>query len=434
MKECVKEIVENASKGVPNFPSWLQNRKKEAARALENIELPSVKEERWKYTNLGGLQQVQFRQSLKKDGNQLAEKDFKLLNKNVCYENRVVFVNGIIREDLGNTDEKTEGLIIKRFGKIKEQDVGLIENALNNDNCRRFITLNNAAFDDGLFIEIDNASQEEVTLSLQFIGVTNSPIVRAPRIVISAKKNAKLTLIEQFLSCGEDNGLTNAVSQIFIDEGASVQYHRLQEEAKTTTHIGNISAHLEKDAEFHCNSIVFGSDLTRIDVDVDLKGKKANCHLNGLYIGNDTQHMDHHTTVNHVVGDTHSTEFYRGILGGSSRGVFNGRVVVNKRAQKITASQVNNNLLLSSKAEIDTKPELEIYADDVVCSHGATIGHLDNDQMFYLRTRGVHLEKARAMLVSAFAHEVISRVSNQTLQNAITNLLETYDLSKETDR
>ena len=431
MKECLREIVENANKGAPNFPSWLQNKRKEAAQALDNIELPSVKDERWKYTNLGKLQQIPFRQSLKKDGDQLVEKDFGHLSKDTIYENRMVFVNGIIREDLSLTDEKTGSLTIKRFGKIKEHDVGLLEDALKNDNCRRFITLNNAAFDDGLFIQIDNAFQEEVTLLLQFIGATDSPILRAPRIVISAKKNAKFTLIEEFVSCGDDNGLTNAVSQIFAEEGASVKYHRVQEEAKTTTHIGNVCAHLEKDAELHCNSIVFGSNLTRIDIDVELRGKKASCHLNGLYVGNSTQHVDHHTTVNHVVGDTHSTEFYRGILGGSSRGVFNGRVVVNKRAQKITASQVNNNLLLSNKAEIDTKPELEIYADDVVCSHGATIGHLDDDQLFYLRARGIHLEKAKAMLVSAFAHEVITCVTNETLQTAIMNLLKTYDVSKE---
>ena len=431
MKECVKEIVENASEGSPHFPSWLQNRKKEAADALGNIELPSVKDERWKYTNLSRLQKIRFRQSLKEDGKLLSKNDLGNLRTNLSCENQVVFVNGIIRQDLGNISAESPGLVIKRFCETMEKDSSLLDDALKNGDCRRFVTLNNAAFDDGLFIQVDNGFLEEITLLLQFVGAANSPVVRAPRIVIAAKKNAKLTLIEQFSSYGKDSGLTNAVSQIFAAEGAQVQYYRIQEEAQTATHIANISAHLEKGAEFHCNSVVFGGDLTRIDIDVDLKGKKANCHLNGLYVGNNTQHIDHHTTVNHIVGDTHSTEFYRGILGDGSRGVFNGRVVVDKKAQKITASQVNNNLLLSSKAEIDTKPELEIYADDVACSHGATIGHLDDEQMFYLRSRGIRSEKAKAMLISAFAQEVVARIPNRKIQEMTTNLLKDYDLSQE---
>ncbi|MDP6182930.1 MAG: Fe-S cluster assembly protein SufD, partial [Gammaproteobacteria bacterium] len=211
-------------------------------------------------------------------------------------------------------------------------------------------------------------------------------------------------------------GMTNALTDIEAKDGTSVLHYRIQAEDLGTHHIGNVFVTAGKDASVEAYSFVFGGGVTRVDVNADLVGPGASVVLNGLFMANDNQHIDHHTRVRHRVGQTVSNENYKGIADGTGRGVFNGKVIVAEGAQKIEALQSSKNLLLSDRAEIDTKPELEIYADDVKCAHGATVGQLDGDALFYLRSRGIDEQSARGILTFAFAADIASDIDIEPLR------------------
>ncbi len=241
-------------------------------------------------------------------------------------------------------------------------------------------------------------------------------------------------MVEEYLSVPGDCGLTNVVTNIEIGAGGVLFHHRLQRESDSSAHIGRVSARVGANATLHSDSVAFGGDLTRIDIDVALHARGARCQLNGLFAGRGSQHIDHHTTIDHQVGDTHSEELYRGILDERARGVFNGKVIVRRDAQQISARQASNNLLLSRQAEIDTKPELEIYADDVTCAHGATVGELDREALFYLRSRGIGETQARALLTFAFAEKVIAAIPLASLRRAIElRFIGHHDMSEMLD-
>ncbi|MGR8919346.1 MAG: Fe-S cluster assembly protein SufD, partial [Gammaproteobacteria bacterium] len=334
-------------------------------------------------------------------------------------EARLVFVNGHHRADLGRLAALPDGARVRPLATVLESEPELLRDVFDDAESAAFSRLNTATVGDGVLIEIDDDVIVDEPVALVFVGLGEVPVVRSPRVVIRAGRHARLSVIEHYLSLDGERGLTNVVTNLRLAAGARLDHHRLQDEAESSANVGRIVASVGENATFNSDSVVFGGALTRVDIDVDLVGRGARCRLNGLFTGRGEQHVDHHTTVNHAVPDTHSEELYRGILDGRSRGVFNGKVIVHRDAQQISARQASNNLLLSRQAEIDTKPELEIYADDVACAHGATVGELDPAALFYLRSRGVPEAEARALLTYAFAEAVVREIPLDGVRRAI---------------
>ncbi len=396
-------------------PNWLHEKRQEARQAVKELGFPNSSIETWKYTSLHHLKKVDFKSAEIVD----STVDITALVKpeiSDAEEKTIIFVNGFFREDLGSYKNNISGIRIEPLYK-KANTLDKIKEFFSDENNEAFSALNLAAFSDGLSIEIDNDTVIPMPVRLIFIGEHKDPLLRNIKNVIQLGKNSRFRLIEEYRSGIDDYGLTNVNTNIVLQKGAVLNHHRLQHESTSSSQIAKIVATVDSNATFNSDSIVLGGQLTRLEIDVALKGKQASCRLNGLFSGTGKQHIDHHTTVRHQVGDTHSEELFRGILDDKSRGVFNGKVIVSKDAQKITAKQASNNLLLSRTAEINTKPELQIYADDVKCMHGATIGQLDSAALFYLRSRGIGEQEARALLIYAFAEEIIKNIPVENLRS-----------------
>jgi Fe-S cluster assembly protein SufD len=275
-----------------------------------------------------------------------------------------------------------------------------------------FLALNTALPSDGVLIHVPDGVEVTLPISLLFASAAGAvPAGSCPRNLIILGRNAAATVIECYTGSADGEYLTNAVTEASLGDGARLDHHRLQQEGDHAFHVANLTVAQGRDSRLVSHAYSLGAALSRNEVDVRLAAPGAETVLRGLYIAGGRQHMDHHTRIDHAVPCTRSDEHYRGVLDGHGRAVFNGKVIVHKDAQKTDARQSNANLLLSDDAEVDTKPELEIYADDVKCSHGASIGRLDDDMLFYLRSRAIPAATARSLLIFAFADEVLRDVT-----------------------
>lgn len=393
-----------------------------AAEFVRMHGLPQRSDEAWKYTNLATLRAVSYRVAEPTDAQALTAEDFATLADVDISPHRAVLVNGHFRADLSALDSLPAGLSVRPLAAVLTTEPDLLHTDFTPGPGKAEITfsaLNTALVADGLLIEVAPGAAVDDILHVVSISTGEQPLLCSPRIMIRAGAQSRLRLVEEYVGSAGDRNLTNVVTDIEIDSGAQVHHHRLQNDPDTTAHIGRVQARLGAASVFRSDSVTFGGALTRVDIEVTLAARGARACLNGLFTVTDTQHVDHHTVIDHAVGDTHSEELYRGVLDGRSRGVFNGKVIVRRDAQGITARQASNNLLLSRGAEIDTKPELEIYADDVSCAHGATVGELDYEALFYLRSRGIAEDDARALLVYAFAEKVVETIPIESVRRAI---------------
>ncbi len=277
-----------------------------------------------------------------------------------------------------------------------------------DDEIHPFASLNTALLDEGVFIMIPDGVVIEKPIALLFVssGGGEDRVIASPRIVIVAGESSQVRIVETFVNSGSSRVLSNPYTQIVSRPNSSVDHYRVQQESREAFHFGLIRAHQERDSHLRSHVITTGAALSRTDLSVVLDGPGADCVANGLYVLNDDQHADHQTLIDHAKPHCTSSELYKGILDDRSRGIFEGKVIVRPDAQKTNASQKNNNLILSHQAIANTTPQLEIYADDVKCAHGSTIGRLDEEAMFYLRSRGVGKEDAIEILTWGFASEV----------------------------
>jgi Fe-S cluster assembly protein SufD len=264
----------------------------------------------------------------------------------------------------------------------------------------------------------------EVPVHLLFISTAKEAGATAhPRNLIIAEKGSQVTVLESCVSLPEASYFTNAVTELVLGEGAAVEHVKFQDESRNAYHMAAIHAHLGRSSNFISHSIATGARLSRNNIHTTLAGEGVECVLNGLYLTRGDQLADHHMVVEHAQPHCNSHEYYNGILDGHSKGVFHGRILVRRAAQKTDAKQTNKNLLLSDDATVDTKPQLEIYADDVKCTHGATIGQLNEESIFYLRSRGMGAETARRMLIHAFAGEIIERIRHAPAREELDKLV-----------
>jgi len=244
-----------------------------------------------------------------------------------------------------------------------------------------------------------------------------------PRILIVAEEDSHATVVEAWIGLAGASYLANAVSEIVVGAGATIEHYRLQLESPRAFHVGNLAMRLLTDGSVSSYSISLGGALVRNDIAAALAAEGCECRMNGLFLGRGGQHVDHHTRIEHLYPHGSSAELYDGILDGNARGVFNGKIVVHPDAQKTQAHQTNKNLLLSDRAAVDAKPQLEIFANDVKCTHGAAVGRLDEEALFYLRTRGLHREAARSLLTYAFATEALDTIKRQPLRSPVEALV-----------
>ena len=421
MSNSLQAILQKLPEPKADTDDWLERLRADALKTISSRDYPSTKEESWKYTSLHALKKSDYLIAEEHNSGGLLKRIYSRNDFLEADKLHLVFINGFFQPDLSSDELLQNGINIRPTTTKKADEKYNLETILKTDLTETFSALNILTLCDSLLIEVEKNRIIDKVIKLIFIGESPEPLLKSLRIIVKMNENSEARIVEEYRSHDKDMGFTNVVTNLRLGQNSTLYHHRLQIESMNTTHIGKIDAQVDTGASLYSDSIAMGGKLSRVDIDVSLSGRSAYCRLNGLFTGINDQHIDHHTTIRHLVGDTHSDELYRGILDDNSRGVFNGKVVVSADAQKISARQASNNLLLSKLAEIDTKPELEIYADDVTCAHGATVGQLDETAMFYLRSRGISYKDARALLIYAFAERVIEPIPLPALRQSLEN-------------
>jgi Fe-S cluster assembly protein SufD len=406
--------------------SWLRQARGEAMARFVEAGFPTTRQEEWRHTNLAPLTKVPFR-TAPHGHDAVAASDLGrfIFNEEECC--RLVFVNGRFSAELSATKCLPRGACIRSLASALETDRPLIEPFLAADASRRrnvFASLNTAFLSDGAFVHLPSGAALKHVLHLVFLSSASpDPLVSHPRTLIVVGDGCEASIVESY--AGLDHGVyfTNAVTEIVLGAGASVDHYKLQRESEGSFHIGTMEVAQGRGSRFSSHSISLGGGLVRNDVNVAMNAEGGECTLNGLYLTQNRQHVDNHTSIDHARPHCDSRELYKGILDDKSTGVFNGRILVRKDAQKTNAKQANKNLLLSEEALVNTTPQLEIFADDVKCTHGATIGHLDEEELFYTRSRGIGAQAARTLLTYAFASDILSSVKYKPIQCQIDLVL-----------
>lgn len=402
-------------------PSWLVRARAEALERFLDRGFPRTSEEDWRFTSLRGLASQKFRLPGRHAHGAGTRVDYRLGGSN-CHE--LVFVNGRFSEELSSISGLPAGLQIRSLARVLEDDAEAIRPVLPREggDGTVFADLNRAFFTDGAFIHVGPGTVVERPVHLVFLS-TETSTMSHPFNAILAEARSELRIVESYVGADESVYWTNAVTHIAIGEGAVLDHYKLQREGAAAFHIGSLSVVETRDAVLRDHSISLGARLSRHDIRVILEGEGSDTSLNGLYSVRGTQHVDHHTLIDHRAPRCTSRELYKGVLDQESTGVFDGRIVVRPKAQKTNAQQSNKNLLLSRNALVNTNPRLEINADDVKCAHGATIGQLDADALFYLRSRGIELSDARHILTRGFLADVTERIQIETLRQAVSSLV-----------
>lgn len=412
---------ETASAG----PSWVARLRESSMQRFEELGFPSVKEEEWKYTNVAPISKLRFESVRSVADSTLTATEVAQLGCIEAQNSQLVFVNGVLREDLSSLRDLSSGVVAmdlslalvdeKHHDVIREHLARGVDYSING-----FVALNTAMIASGAFVRISKGVQLEQPLSLLFLSdATDGEIAAFPRVLIIAEENSKATIIESYAGAGEAANFTNAVVEIDLKDGARLEHYKVQRESAAAFHVATTAANLGPNSSYDSTSIIFGAQLSRHDIGVKMANEGAECWVDGLYVVSSGQHTDTHSVIDHQQPNCTSHQLYKGILDGKSRAVFNGKIFVRHGAQKTDAMQTNKNLLLSNEARVDTKPQLEILADDVKCAHGAAVGQIDEDELFYLETRGIHTELARNLLTYGFAEEVIGKIKIDSIRTQL---------------
>jgi Fe-S cluster assembly protein SufD len=368
-----------------------------AAETFAKLGWPTTRNEAWRYTNLAPLQKIAWRTD---DAPQRVEASETMAGRATL---ELVFVNG---------------KLVDRVGSLNSTDPGEITIADWERNA--MVALNTANMQDGARIEIPAGAVVNGFIHLLFIG-RGDGIWSHPRNVIVAGSNSQVTVIETYVGSG--NYFTNAVTEIVAHDGAVVDHYRIECESSAAYHVGNVYIQQERSSSVISRNVAIGAALARVETYVTLAGEGASVSLDGLFVGNGTQHLDNRTVIEHAQPHCESHELYKGVLDDNARGVFDGLIIVRPGAQKTISRQENRNLLLSETAIVDSKPTLEIHNDDVKCNHGSTIGQIQEEPLFYLRSRGIDEQEARNLLVFAFASEIVERMKIEPVREQVRRAL-----------
>jgi len=395
-------------------PEWLRPVRKKAIGRFEALGFPTQRHEEWKYTNLAALARIPFKPAILGRPDGVVAENLEPFKFGVLKTSQLVFVNGRYAPRLSYLRSLPEGVRVAPLADILRSEPESLEKHLTRyarfeDDS--FVALNTALFQDGAYVEVPKSTVMGEPIHLLFVSTSRDlPIVAHPRNLIVMGAGSQATVIETYAGWAPDVTFTNAVTEVAPGPAAVLDHYKIQREAETAFHIATMTVHQDRDSSVSAHSISFGGSLVRNYVHTLFRAAGGSLILNGLYMTSGTQQADNYTRIDHVAPACTSIELYRGILGGKSRGVFNGNIYVRKDAQKTVARQTNKNLLLSKESFVDSTPGLEILADDVKCNHSSTIGQLDESAVFYLRSRGIDEEAARNILTYAFAADVINQV------------------------
>ncbi len=399
----------------------------EARKELEAQELPTPKHEEWKYVNLRPLKKHNFVPASAPD---LSSVDLSALAFEEAKDARLVFVNGKFISDLSSVADLPEGVIVGNLPDYLESHGEIIAANLNKHAVWEddvFIPFNTAAFEDAAFIYVPKDTKVENPVHVLFVNTdTQEEFATAPRVLLIGERFAEMTLIEDHIGLGNNTYLAASVAETALDENAHFTHIKLQRESKKAYHISRIAASIQRNSEYHSYSVHLGSKISRSDIMAVLKDENTHVTLDGIVMVNGDQISDTHSIMDHTMPNCTSHQLHKCIVDEEGSSVFNGKIFVRKDAQKTDAFQENRNLQLSEKGSVNTKPQLEIFADDVSCSHGATVGQLDEEQMFYLKSRGVSEAKAKEILTYGFALDVIESIPVSSIQERLSKEVEKF--------
>jgi Fe-S cluster assembly protein SufD len=418
---------EQRFKNEASQPSWLFPLRKSGIVRFAEMGFPTLNDEDWRYTNVAPIAKLPFRPIFKSSAEGLTLESVAKFTFGSLSAIRLVFVNGNFVAALSTQPALPEGITVSSLAQALTMQPAQVEKQLGRNlqsQENAFAALNTAFFLDGGYVHVPAGKVLETPVHLLFISTTReNGSTSHPRNLLVLDDHAQATVIESYVSTIDGAYVTNAVTEIIAGEGAILEHCKLQDESLCAYHLATIHAQLAKGSNVVSHSFAAGARLSRNSIRTQLSGEGVECVLNGLYLTKGDQLADHHMVVEHAEPHCNSHEYFNGILDGRSRGVFHGRILVRQIAQKTDAKQTNKNLLLSEDAGVDTKPQLEIYADDVKCTHGATIGQLNDESIFYLRARGIGADTARRMLIHAFAGEIIERIRHSATREVLDKVV-----------
>lgn len=398
---------------------WLRARREAALTVLTERGFPTIRDEEWKYTSIARLNEVPF-QTAPDAAMHLSVGQAGHVDISLATGPELVFVNGCFNEALSRLSDLPKGVRIESIAKALRSDGQVLENHLAqyaDVKAHPFTALNTLQVNDGALITLEKGTVIEEPIHLRYLADSPQGTVLAQaRNLIVAGENSRAVLVESYGGPAGQVYFTNAVTEVVLGDSAGIDYYRLQHESEAAFHVAALHVHQGAKSYFQGWTLSFGAALARYDIELRQAGEGADCSLKGLYLATGSQHVDNHLRVDHLKPHGNSQLLFKGVLDDQGRAVFNGKVVVHEGASKTCADQTNKNLLLSHEAEVDPKPELEIYHNDVKCTHGATVGQLDAEALFYLRSRGIDLHDARKILTIAFAEEVMESLKLDQLK------------------
>lgn len=406
---------------------WHAPKRQRAIARFAELGFPSTHQENWKYTDISSLLKHDFEPSVPAC-EQMRFADLESLQVPEAARATLVFLDGFYCPELSIVDPLPNGVIFDDVRRVAVADgaAGLkdcYESILPVDS-EPFVALNSAMTQGGAFLFVPKDVELDYPVHVLYLsGSAGGPTVAHPRTLVVAGRNSRATIVETFASASGHATFTNAAAEVIVGEGAAIEHYRVQRENTASFHIGATDARVLGSGRYSSVAVAVGAALSRHDLRVVLAEQGAECQIDGIYVLASSQHTDNHTRIDHSVPNCSSQQLYKGVLDEQARAVFNGKVVVHRDAQKTVAHQTNKNLVLSDRARVDTKPELEIFADDVVCTHGAAVGSLDEDEQFYLASRGIDPNTARGLLTYGFAEEVVGEIKIDSVRQHLDDFL-----------
>jgi Fe-S cluster assembly protein SufD len=432
-KTFITDLLELRDKQTP-VTGFLHDFRVNAAKKLLEIPLPTTRDEEWKYTNLRSL----YRESFDPFFNIDHEADIEKLKQwllTEASESRVVFVNGTYNEELSSVQNLPENVVLSSIESAANDYPDIIEKELGKHislDGDPFIPLNNVFWENGIFLHVPKETKIEKPIHFLFLSTENADhYLSVPRVLIVAEPFSKFTVLEDHLGLGQNVYFNCPVTEVNLKEGSKMLHIRTQRESRQAYHISRVGTTLAKTSNYESYSIQLGSKISRNDVWATLNGEQIDCTLDGLVLINGKQHSDTHTMMDHKMPYCTSHQLHKCIIDEDAHSVFNGKIYVRKGAQKTDSFQENRNLLLSDNGTVDTKPQLEIYADDVKCSHGATVGQFEDDEVFYLKSRGLDDETTKELLSYGFALQIIEQIPVESLRKQLSRAVANFTKSSE---
>ena len=419
----------------PGGPEWLQSLRAQGLARFEALGFPTTKNEDWHFTSIAPIAERTFhaamtsKPGISSEGStagMVARADLRRFTFGQPAWHTLVFVNGEFSGDLSSYAGLGDKVRVSSLATAIRSGTGRPERHLGKIAAfenHAFTALNTAFIQDGAFIELRADAVVEQPIHLLFVSEGGGEAISHPRNLVVAAENSRASIIESYICIRDNCYFTNAVTEISLGQGARIDHYKIQRESEKAFHVGTTQIRQARDSQLHSFSFAVGGSLARTNIYTSLDGDAATCTLNGLYLTDGVQHIDNQTSIEHIAPNCPSHEVYKGVLDGRSHGVFNGKVYVHPGAQKTDGKQSNNNLLLSPTARVDTKPQLEIFADDVKCTHGATVGRLDEMAMFYLNSRGIGPATARTLLTYAFAADVLETIELEAMKTELERMV-----------